>query len=46
MVLLNEGTDFKLVMDSNELAACNGNAQAFVQKVQEKGAFANPASPL
>ena len=31
------GDEFKLVMDSSELAACNGNAQTLILKLREKG---------
>jgi len=47
MVLLGEGQGYKLVMDNNELAGCNGNALQFVQKLREKGAFVStPTSSL
>ncbi|KAL8918389.1 MAG: hypothetical protein Q9172_005448 [Xanthocarpia lactea] len=42
MVLMGEaagGQGYKLVMDHEELAACNGNAQQFVLKLREKGVF-------
>lgn len=41
MVLMGEegGHEYKLVMDHDELAACNGNAQQFVVKLREKGVF-------
>ena len=40
MVLMGEGEEgYKLVMDHEELAACNGNAQQFVLKLREKGVF-------
>jgi len=44
MVLMGEGQDYKLVMDNNELAACNGNALQLVQKLREKGAFSSPST--
>ncbi len=47
VVLMGEGQDYKLVMDNNELAGCNGNALQFVQKLGEKGAFVSaPTSSL
>lgn len=44
MVLMGEGQDYKLVMDNNELVACNGNALQLVQKLREKGAFGSPST--
>jgi hypothetical protein len=44
MVLMGEGKDYKLVMDNNELAACDGNALQLVQKLREKGAFGSPTT--
>jgi hypothetical protein len=44
MVLMGEGQDYKLVMDNNELAACDGNALQLVQKLREKGAFGSPST--
>ncbi len=44
VVLMGEGQDYKLVMDNHELAACNGNALQFVQKLREKGAFGSPST--
>jgi len=43
MVLMGEGKDYKLVMDNNELAACDGNVLQLVQKLREKGAFGSPS---
>ncbi len=42
MVLMGEGAGgqgYKMVMDHEELAACDGNAQQFVLKLREKGVF-------
>jgi len=44
MVLMGEGQDYKLVMDNNELTACNGNALQFVQKLRENGAFGSSST--
>ncbi|KAL8856969.1 MAG: hypothetical protein Q9178_006464 [Gyalolechia marmorata] len=47
MVLMGEeagGEGYKLVMDHEELAACNGNAQQFVLKLREKGVFGATAT--
>jgi len=38
------GEDFKLILDHDELAAMDGNAQTFVQKLHEKGGFGPAAS--
>lgn len=40
-MVLSDSTDegLILVMDKNELAACDGNPQAFVMKLSEKGLF-------
>lgn len=46
MVLMGEGQDYKLVMDNNELGACNGSALQFVQKLREKGAFGSASTTL
>jgi len=40
MVLSGSGEgDFKRVMDNSELAACNGSAGEFVQRLSQKGAL-------
>jgi len=44
VVLLGERQDYKLVIDNNELAACDGNALQLVQKLREKGAFGSPST--
>jgi len=45
LILSNDGgEDFKLVLDHDELAAIDGNAQTFVQKLHEKGVFGPAAS--
>ncbi|KAL9130775.1 MAG: hypothetical protein Q9217_001123 [Psora testacea] len=45
MVLASDqGTDYRLVLNNDELTACGGNAQQFVQKLRDKGVFSAPAS--
>jgi len=38
------GKDFRLILDHDELAAIEGNAQTLVQKLHEKGVFGPAAS--
>ena len=46
MVLADEGqgAGYKLVLESDELSACGGNAQQFVQKLRDKGVFSDSSS--
>lgn len=42
----DDSSNLHLTMDSNELAACNGNAKSFGTKLNEKGALGSTSSSL
>jgi len=47
MVLYSDGvSSLHMIMDSQELAACNGDAKAFLTKLESKGALGSVSSSL